>query len=394
MKKIKQLLMLAVVALALTLVAKVDSKAATQVTGVKQTYGSSSSVDISWDADLNADEYLIQASVDGVTWSDIGTSYSTTEYITGLSAGKSYYVRVTSYKDGVVSSAASNALEVVTAPSSSTMVANQIGATTSSVKIQYSGITGANLYRVKYGDAIWGTSTSSTVTTSTKLAAGTQYWVKCYAARKSASGFIAESLYYYRSVTTLSGKINTKNFGVSNIFANINTYYFAVSSTGSVDGYEFKFYTMKGKVKKTVTTSSNSIRIANFINGTFYKYRVRSYVTCSNGNVYSAWSSYKYIGMSKKFSGNATKKRIKCSWSKVASASNYVVYISTKKESGYKKVKTLSSKKKSITITKYGKKKLTKGKTYYVKVVAKAKSGKKTVASGAYWVGTVSVPKR
>lgn len=392
MKKLKQLVMLAVVACALTLVAKVDSQAAGQVTGVKQTDAYSDAVYFSWNADLNADEYGVDISEDGKNWVSKGYTSSTQAYISSLSAGKSYYIRVTSYKDEAVSMATSAPLEVVTSPRTTVLNAVQTGATTNSVKIQYSGATGANYYRVKYGDNYIGASTSSTVTVS-KLASASQYWVRAYACRRSASGFIAEGTYYYFAVKTLGNKINTKNFGITGIWANINVYDFGVSNLGSVDGYQFQFLTMKGKVKKTVTTTSSSIDVRNFIAGTFYKYRVRSYVTCGKTNAYSAWSDCKYIGMSKKFSGNASKKRIKCSWSKINSASKYVVYISTKQNAGYKKVKTLSAKKRTINITKYGKKKIKKGKTYYVKVVAKAKNGKKTVTSGAYWVGTVTVPR-
>lgn len=56
-------------------------------------------------------------------------------------------------------------------------------------------------------------------------------------------------------------------------------------------------------------------------------------------------------------------KSIKVYWSKVSGVSGYQVYMSTKKKSGYKKVKTLSYKKRSYTKTK-----LKKKKRYYFKV--------------------------
>ncbi len=75
------------------------------------------------------------------------------------------------------------------------------------------------------------------------------------------------------------------------------------------------------------------------------------------------------------------------SWKKVANAKNYTVSISTKEKGGYKKVKTLSSKSTSLTIRKCGKSKIKKNKTYYVKVVANLKDGKKSVKSDTYYVG-------
>ena len=57
--------------------------------------------------------------------------------------------------------------------------------------------------------------------------------------------------------------------------------------------------------------------------------------------------------------------------------------MATSKDGKYKTVKNLSKKAKSVTLTKYGKKKLNKYKTYYIKVVAKIKDGKKTVSNDA-----------
>ena len=76
-------------------------------------------------------------------------------------------------------------------------------------------------------------------------------------------------------------------------------------------------------------------------------------------------------------------------WKKVTGASGYNVYVSTKSNSGFKKCKTVSKKKSSYIITKYGKKKLSKKKTYYVKVEYLTKVGKKTVKSGIVSTGSV-----
>lgn len=76
---------------------------------------------------------------------------------------------------------------------------------------------------------------------------------------------------------------------------------------------------------------------------------------------------------------NTAKKTATVSWKKVKGASGYVVYRATKKNGKYKSVKKIS---KGSTV-KYVNKKLTKKKTYYYKVRAFKKSGKKVVY-GAY----------
>lgn len=57
-------------------------------------------------------------------------------------------------------------------------------------------------------------------------------------------------------------------------------------------------------------------------------------------------------------------KKAKLIWKKVKAASGYEIYMSTKKSSGYKKIKTIK-KAKTVTFTKSG---LKKKKTYYFKV--------------------------
>ena len=64
------------------------------------------------------------------------------------------------------------------------------------------------------------------------------------------------------------------------------------------------------------------------------------------------------------------KTQVRMSWKKVKNAQKYIVYRSTKKDSGYVRLKTLGKKAKS-----YVDKKAKKGKTYYYRIVVKTKKG-------------------
>lgn len=76
----------------------------------------------------------------------------------------------------------------------------------------------------------------------------------------------------------------------------------------------------------------------------------------------------------------ASTTSAKVTWGKAKGASGYYVYMSTKKNSGYKKAATVKgAKKTSATI-----KNLELGKTYYFKVKAYGKAGKKTYTSKKY----------
>ena len=62
--------------------------------------------------------------------------------------------------------------------------------------------------------------------------------------------------------------------------------------------------------------------------------------------------------------------------------------ISTRKNGKFKKVKVLGRSSKESTITKIGKKKLQKSKSYYVKVEPKIKDGKTSIKNDLTVVDT------
>lgn len=112
----------------------------------------------------------------------------------------------------------------------------------------------------------------------------------------------------------------------------------------------------------------------------FYKVRIRGYYQLKDGTKLAGeWSNYKYFSVGlKKVSGAAGKNAVSLSWSKVKGASSYVVYLKKSGASDYKKVKTVSGKKTSCKVNKYGKKKLGKNTVYYIKVYAVMKKNNKT----------------
>lgn len=395
MKMWKKVLAASALALCLISVSKADSKAAGLISGVAQTDDSSSSVGISWNAYLGTDNYVVSISNDAVNWVVADNyNYSPKTSLYGLSAGSTYYVKVTAYNDDKALLAESAPLEVVTAPSGS-LNAFQSGATTSSVSVASTGLAGANYYILAKGyssNSVILAQSNTPVVTAGNLSAATSEYLYYYAAKKASTGYVAVGSNSYIRTTTLSGKLSTKQFGITTLYPSINVYYFATAALGDNDGIQYQFATTSGKVKKTVDGGS-SLRIADFINGTFYKFRVRTYVNCGATRAYSAWSDYKYVGMSKSIKATLSKnkKGIRLNWSKVSGAKSFAVYSSTKEKSGYKKIKNVSAKKRSITVTKVNKKKIKKNHKYYFKVVALSKSGKKTLKSSVYYIDGVSV---
>ena len=76
------------------------------------------------------------------------------------------------------------------------------------------------------------------------------------------------------------------------------------------------------------------------------------------------YATVKPAGKVKITSYKKTKRTIKLKWKKLSTpVSGYMIYRSTRKSSGYKKIKTVSSKTSSYT-----NKRLKRGKTYYYKI--------------------------
>ena len=142
--------------------------------------------------------------------------------------------------------------------------------------------------------------------------------------------------------------------------------------------------------KKIADVKTNSYTKTKLTTGTKYTYKVRAYKLNGTKKVYSGYS--KNVTATPNLSTvsnvkvkNSSKKSAKITFKKVNGASGYVIYRATKKNGKYKAVSTL----KKGTAVSYTNKKLKKKSTYYYKVRAYKKVGKKTVY-GSY-SKTVSV---
>lgn len=159
-----------------------------------------------------------------------------------------------------------------------------------------------------------------------------------------------------------------------------------------IDGIEFKAKDVKGKVRKTlkktprktVTSYSKaedlidsfSFKAPSALKNKGMQYQVRTYIQLDNGKkIYSDWTSTKVIIPQAKVSKlqKVSSNKIRVSWKKVSGAKNYTIYKTTNSGKSYKKVKTVSAKTTSYTVSGFK-----KGKKNGVVIVAnKVKVGKK-----------------
>lgn len=369
-----------------------QAAAPAQVSYLQQTDSNDDYVKISWTAVVSNNVwYKVELSTDS-KFSNPNTKETSIAYcsFSSLSPSSKYYARVTAFNYKTKEyGTPSQPLEVVTAPGKVECDFQQTGAKTTSITLNWKQKPGVNAYQLEYyktGDSnAKKTEQLDNVKTYTakNLKRDSEYYFRLYPVMKSASGYRAVSNYgpsMYASVQP--GKVS----GVKGKFWSLYSNYIDLSwdKRNSANGYQYQVYTASKKKDKRLVDgevkynngsayfSSNKLSKAQFV-----KIRVRARINLSNGKyAYGDWSNWIYTSKQPKVGIKNVSGGQKLTWKKVAGASSYTVQVSTSRNSGYKTVKTVSGN--SITVTKYGKSALKKGKKYYYTVVANKKVGKKT----------------
>lgn len=394
-KSLQMFLTVCAFACTVLLISATQSKAASM--GLKQTDAGSSSVSLAWNADLGSVHYHVQFSNDGVTWNDMGWSSSPEDYIYNLSQGAAYYARVVVYDGGHYSSShgtvknVSETIQVCTSLSEAKDL-KQTDATINSISMSWSPVSGASGYEVyAFVSGNWTKVATSNTTSATVngIGASNEFMYSVIAFRNVTGGAVYGDRSSYVRMKTIPARVSYVS--MTNYWQSLKEACYGWNKVNNADGYQFQLLNNKGKSLLTKETTSDYIYVSPFKSGTFTKARVRAYIIVNNKKYYGAWSGYSYNAANKKITlkRSANRKKITLKWKKISGCAGYTVYISTKSGSGFKKVKTLSSKKTSLTITKCGKKKLSKNKTYYIRIQYLTKVGKKKVASAVVGTGSI-----
>ncbi|MBD5134437.1 MAG: fibronectin type III domain-containing protein [Lachnospiraceae bacterium] len=400
-KRISKMLFFVVIAFVMTFTLTTAVKAApSKVTGLKQTDHGTNSISLEWNALLdNGIRYEVVVSTDKKNWVvKEDRAYSNTEYVHNLNAGTTYYVKVRGYVEESSKQYGeySNIVTCVTSPNSKPKNLKKTDSTTNSITLNWSKVPGANCYVVEYkkSSASYDTKYSKKVVTSTKvtltkLSKNTDYRVYVYPARRAGSkGYVAAASSDYEYISGV-GTTPTQVSGVQvpYYWDSIGEIKVECTPKESADGYQYEVWTAyKSKDTKVTSTTGGSygyLKSTALKKKNFFKVRVRGYAENSNGSKkYGQWSSWKYVCQQPRMVNiSCISKGIKYSWDKIQGAYKYDLYVSLKKDSGYKKA--ASVKKSNYTLTKFNKKSLKKGKTYYAYVVAYNKVGKKLYSGEA-----------
>lgn len=230
-------------------------------------------------------------------------------------------------------------------------------------------------------------SATATSYTFTNLTPGTEYYIKIsYTYKSSYSNKTYDSYYSLSDAITLPGKVTGVKQSTWWYYANSVDFTWDKQSAAK---YEYVVKTNKGKIqKKNLNGSSSNTGSCSTKNTVVYSLQVRAYVTINDKNYYGDWSDTAYLfcqPMITEKKSSLKNGKLKITWNKVSGVTGYDIYVSNKEKSGYKKVKSVSSKKNSITLTKFKNTKIKKSKKYYVYIVAKKKVGKTTYTSGKHY---------
>lgn len=396
-KSLKALFMVFAVAFGVLLLQGTTSKAT--VNNLVQTGATTTRVDLQWAAVLGSDRYVVQFSQDGQTnWTEMTTTSSTSDSVYYLSPGSVYYARVLAYSDWYGDKKLmdqSAVIKVGTKPEVGTVEGlKQTDATANTITMSWTGMSGAAKYEVyrynSYDNYTKVGETTSTSYTVSGLTASMEVRYFIIATKVGGTGLTANST-SYKTVYMRTAPAKVPNIAMTDFYDSINVAYYGWNTVNNADGYQVQLLNYKGKTLLNRYEAGGSTRISPYWKGVFVKARVRAYIMVNNKRVFGPWSGYNYNASSKKITlkRSANKKKITLKWKKISGAAGYKIQISTKSGSGFKTVKTVSSKKSSYTITKYGKKKLSKKKKYYIRLQYLTKVGKKKVASGIMGSGSI-----
>ncbi|MBR6473479.1 MAG: Ig-like domain-containing protein [Firmicutes bacterium] len=166
------------------------------------------------------------------------------------------------------------------------------------IKVTWKKVTGANGYKVYRGTTLVKTITSGSTVTYTDTKAntnGTKYTFKVVATASTGDSTLSKSKTFYRvSRPTISSLTNSA--------ANKMTVKWAKNSKAT--GYEVQYSTSKTFASGNKTVKINSAStvtkvIGSLTKGKTYYVRIRTYKTVSGSKYYSAYSTKKYVKISK-----------------------------------------------------------------------------------------------
>ena len=344
-------------------------------TGVIATAVSSSSNTVSWTAVTGATGYIVYGGTSSSSLSQLGTAATTTYSHTGLTAGTAYYYTVAATNAGGTSEqSAIVSATVKAAPPVTPTGVTATAASSTSITVTWTAVTGATSYII-YG----GTSSSSlsqvgtaTMTSFTHigLTASTTYYYAV--AASNASGTSARSTTVNATTQSGGGQPPAAPTGVAATAASATSITVSWSAVTGATGYIIYGGTSSSSLSQIGTTTTATYTQTGLAGGTTYYYAVAA----SNASGTSARSTT--VSATTQAGGPAAPTGVAAAaasatsiivtWTAVTGATSYTIYGGTSST-------TLSQIGTATTATTYTQTGLTAATTYYYAVTVTTSSG-------------------
>jgi Leucine-rich repeat (LRR) protein len=353
-------------------------------------------IKVTWKKATNATGYVVYRKASGGKWTKIKTlsGADTLSYIdtaVAKNGGTIYSYTVQAYNTDVNGTITNSAYDttgksIIRLPQ--VTLGNPVN-TANAVTVKWGKVTGADGYIVyrKTGSAknwtkiatISDASTLSYEDTAVAKKSGSTYSYTVQAYNKDANGAVTNSTYdttgksiIRLTQVTLATPVNTAK-GVTVKWKKVSgsAGYIVYRKAGSAKSWT-KVATVKGNKKVSYLDKKAKT------NGTKYTYTVKAYYGSSVGSANQTGKTIYYVkGTSLTSAKNSASKKATIKWKKNAKATGYQIQYSTSSKFADENTVTV---KNAATVSKTISK-LTKGKTYYVRIRAYKKVGSKTYYS-------------
>jgi hypothetical protein len=292
--------------------------ASLSTTNITQT-----SATLNWAATPGAVNYTVQYKLaTASSWTNAGTTTSTTKAISGLTAVNNYVWTVRSDCSGFATNASFTTTGTTTCTAPTSLTTTNI--TQTSATLNWGAVASATSYTVQYKTAAATTWTNQNTTTTSLvlsgLTAATNY---SWSVKANCSGFATNASFTTTGTTTCTAPTSLTTTNITQTSATLNW-----GAVSSATGYTVQYKTAAAATWTSINTTANSFVLSGLIAATTYNWLVKA--NCSSNSTTANFttsntSTYTCTVATNLTESNITNNSAILRWTGNANAQSYTV---------------------------------------------------------------------